>query len=536
MKKIRKYAISTILILTLISGLTGCASKNKDNSSNTTTNSATTAPAVTEAATEDTSDSADTNQSAEPKYGGEVNVAVLNEIDSLDPYVAVAAGTREVMFNVYEGLVKYDATGAVQPAVASDYTISDDSKTYTFTIRKGIKFHNGNEVTAEDVKFSLEKAKTVGTADALVNIDQITTDGDKVTIQLLEPDNDLLPFLTASFSAIIPNGYEDSATTPIGTGPFKFVSYEIQQNLVLEKFTDYWNADKVYLDKVTFKLFADADAAYLELLAGTIDIYPAVETNHYDELKDKYNIVLGYRNMVQLLALNNNVEPFNNAKVRKALNLAIDKDQIVEVLSNGYGTKIGSSVIPGFTKYYDETLADAYQVNIDEAKKLLNEAGYENGFEFTIRAPGNYAFHVQTAELIASQLEQIGVTAKIEQVEWGVWIDDVYTNRNYEATIIGLTGELSPRDWLGRYASTSPKNFINFSDPKYDEVYQKATKEIDDAASVSYYKELQKILSDDAASVFIQDTKFLNVLKSDLSGYQAYPLYVQDLSTVYYTK
>ena len=133
-------------------------------------------------------------------------------------------------------------------------------------------------------------------------------------------------------------------------------------------------------------------------------------------------------------------------------------------------------------------------------------------------------------------MEQVGIKANIEQVEWGVWLDDVYLGRNFEGTVIGITGELSPRDWLGRYESTAPGNFINFSDSNYDAIYKQATSEIDDTKSIDYYKQLQKILSDDSASVFLQDTQFLNVLNKKLSGYQAYPLYVQDLSTVYYTE
>ncbi|MGB8455233.1 MAG: ABC transporter substrate-binding protein [Anaerocolumna sp.] len=483
--------------------------------------------------TQETSDTAD-NQTGKPTYGGEINVACINEIDSLDPYAAVAAGTKEIMFNVFEGLVKYDFNGEIKPAIAESYDISEDFKTYTFHIRKNIRFHNGQELTNKDIIFSLQKAINSATAASLKNIESVTEDGDTVIIQLNKPDNDFLAYLTASFCAIIPDNYEDSAANPIGTGPFKLVSYDVQQSLVLGKFKDYWNADSVYLDKVTFKIYSDENSAYFDLLAGNLDLYPAVETEHYDEVKDKFNIVLGYRNIVQLLALNNAVEPFNNPKVREALNYAIDKDQIIDVMSNGYGVKLGSSVIPGYKKYFNETVSGTYQYNQEKAKSLLKEAGYEGGFEFTVRVPSNYTFHVKTAELIVAQLEQIGIKANIEQVEWGVWLDDVYQNRNFEATIIGLTGELSPKDWLSRYESTASNNFINYSSKAYDELYANALKEMGEEQNIADYKELQQILADDSASVFIQDPQFLNVMDKNLAGYQVYPLYVQDMSTVYY--
>ncbi len=470
-----------------------------------------------------------------PVYGGEITVAVENELDSLDPYMAVAAGTKELLYNIYEGLVKFTPEGDIMPAIAESYEVSDDLKAYTFHIREGIMFHDYTLVGYEDIIYSINKAVENKSSVAFENINFISGNGqNSITINLIEPDNDFLPYLTASFVSVIPNNYENSKEVPIGTGPFKFSSYVVQQELVVEKFEEYWDAENVYLDKINFKLFADANSAFLELLSGAVDLYPSVGIEHYDQLKKDYNISLSYKNIVQLLAFNNDVEPFNNIKVRQAINYVINKNEIIELQSSGYATKIGSPLLPGFKKYYNEELVDYYDVDLKKAEALLNEAGYEDGFEFTIKIPSNYQFHVSTGEIIALQLEQIGITANIQLVEWGSWLEDVYNGRNYDSTIIGLTGELSPRDWLSRYETTSPVNFMNFSSEDFDLKYKEALSIVDDNESVEAYKGLQEIVTSNAPAVFIQDTQFLTVSKKNIGGYVAYPVYIQDMSKVYY--
>ena len=166
--------------------------------------------------------------------------------------------------------------------------------------------------------------------------------------------------------------------------------------------------------------------------------------------------------------------------------------------------------------------------------ELLKEAGYENGFTFTITVPSNYQFHVDTAQVIVEQLKQVGVTAQIQLIEWASWISDVYTARNYESTIIGLDANMTPSNVMFRYVSTDPKNFINYANTEYDAVYAKAIAITNDEEKIAHYKQLQEILAKDAASVFIQAPANIVAVNQKLKGYQFYPVYVQDLSTVYY--
>jgi peptide/nickel transport system substrate-binding protein len=479
-----------------------------------------------------------TTRQAAIKEGGSVVVAVPQNPDFLDPHLAVAAGTEEMFFNVFEGLVKPDDQGDFQPAVASSYRIAPDGSRYTFTLRQGVKFHNGRTVTVDDVKYSIERVAGIGTAKPLnaayKNIKSVDTpDAKTVVINLSMPDADFLGFLTV---AILPRGYNDQNTKPIGTGPFKFVEYVPDRHVVLAKNPDYWQKGIPHLDTVEFRIYADYNAAFLDLKAGNVDIFPRATGEQVEEIGGDYEVVRGAMNLVQLWALNNKRKPFDDVRVRRAVSYAVDPDAIIKAVALGWGDRLGSNMPKAMKKFHADGLESTYKPDIEKAKALLKEAGYPNGFETTITVPSNYTFHVDTAQVLADQLRKAGIKATIRQVEWGVWLDRVYANRDYDSTVIGLTARLSPRDFLGRYQSADTTNFVNYADPKYDETFAKAVKELDDSKRVAYYKDLQKILVDDAASVYIQDPNLIIAKRKTLGGYRIYPLYVQDMASVYYSK
>jgi peptide/nickel transport system substrate-binding protein len=236
------------------------------------------------------------------------------------------------------------------------------------------------------------------------------------------------------------------------------------------------------------------------------------------------------------LALNLNREPFDDVRVRRAMSYAIDKDLLIQAVADGYGTKLGSNMSPVMGKYFKEGLADKYSVNIEKAVELLEEAGYPNGFETTITVPSNYKFHVDTAQVIVEMLKQIGVKAKIEQIEWGVWLDRVYAGRDFDSTIIGFTGKLSAYDILKRYISDYSRNFLNYNNPEYDRLLKAAVKETDTEKSIELYKQAQVILSEDLPAIFLMDPNFIVALQNNLAGYTLYPLYIQDMAVIHYVK
>ncbi|MGG3887993.1 ABC transporter substrate-binding protein [Metabacillus fastidiosus] len=522
---IGKVSLSTILlgfILLLSLFLVACSNSN-DSSDNKSKNEV----------KGGTKTAANTDSS--PQAGGNIVVAIPQDLDFLDPHLAEAAGTREIMFNIFEGLLKANTKGGLDPAIAESYTISDDGLTYTFKLRQGIVFHNGKELTSEDVLYSYTKLAGLKTGKAIyetfANVASIEApDKQTVVIALKEKE---ASFLTALTAAVIPAGYEDSNKNPVGTGPFQFEKYSAGQNIKLKKNENYYIKGLPYLDGVEFRILTDQEAAFLALQSGELDIYPRIGTEKVEQLTSGFESISNPQNLVQLLAFNNKVKPFNDLKVRQAINYAINVDEIIEGVALGKGTKIGSNLSPVLNQYYNDTLEELYPTDIEKAKQLLKEAGLADGFKFTITVPSVYPFHVDTAQVIAYQLEQVGIKATIETVEWGVWLDRVYNGRDYETTIIGLDGKLDPYEILSRYHSTAKNNFLNFKNTKLDEVLIKAKSEVDEATRVELIKEAQKYIAEDAAAVYIMDPNTNVAFKDTIKGYQSYPIYVQDMASVY---
>jgi len=323
------------------------------------------------------SDGTDTTEESGSEYGGEAVVGITQEPALFDPHTAVAAGDKEILFNVFEGLVKCSPEGKFEPALATDYVISDDAATYTFTIRQNVLFHNGETMTPDDVVYSLSRAAGLDTGTPLVTalsgIASVEKKGtDKVVVTLKAPDAELIPFFT---TAIIPASVADIGKTPIGTGPFVFDSYTVGQSVVLTKNTKYWQSSLPYLDKVTFKITADMDAAFLELMSGTIDIFPYLTNDKAQQLTADYNIISGGMNMVQIFALNNAIKPFDYPLVREAMNYAVDRDALIEQVTEGYGNVLMTGMSPAMGEYYDASLDNSYTYDVKKAKELLAEAG-----------------------------------------------------------------------------------------------------------------------------------------------------------------
>lgn len=466
----------------------------------------------------------------------QITIGIPQDLEeSLDPHKAVAAGTKEILFNIFEGLVKPDSDGNLNPAVASDVNISDDGKVYTFTLRENVKFHDGSIVTAEDVKYSIDRCADADNGSLLVpafsNIESVTILDEKtVEVKLVEGDTDFLAYFT---TAIIPKSNANPDTNPIGTGPYKYVSRSPQENFIVEKFNDYWG-EKAHIENVVFKICANADSIVMELQGEGIDMFCRLTSAQVDQLGDNYEIYEGTMNLVQAMYLNNAVAPFDNELVREALCYAVDPQEIMDFTAEGKGTELGSSMFPAFGKYYMPELNDVYTVDYDKAKDLLKQAGYENGFEFTVTVPSNYQPHIDTAQVIVEQLKNINVTAKIELVEWNTWVEDVYTGRQFEATVIGVdASNLTAGALLDRFESTADKNFINYNNAAYDTALNNARTSVDDAEKTKYYKECLTILNDTAANVYIQDLAEFVAINKKYAGYDFYPLYVQDISKLY---
>ena len=480
-------------------------------------------------------------ETGEPVKGGEITVGIAQDLDdSLDPHQTVAAGTREVLFNIFEGLVKPNSDGEMIPAVAEKYTLSEDGTTYTFTLREGVKFHNGQTVTAEDVVYSINRCAAVpegqekplvAAFSAVKSVEAL--DEKTVAVTIAQRDLEFISYMTA---AIIPADYENQDTAPVGTGPFRFVSRTPQQDFVMERFEDYWGAP-AWLDKVTYKICENADALVMNLNGGSIDLCAHLTSAQASQLNQNFQVLEGTMNLVQAIYLNNQAKPFDNQLVRQALCYAIDRQGIMDMVADGHGTAVGSSIYPAFTKYFLPELVDKYPHSVEKAKELLAQAGYPNGFDMTISVPNNYQPHMDTAEVVAEQLREAGIRVTIQPVEWSTWLDTIYNGRQFQATVVGVdAANMTARAMLERFTSDYAKNFINYSNPAYDALFQQAINATDEAAQTDLYKQMETMLADTAANVYIQDLSDLVAMRQDLGGLKFYPIYVLDLSTVYLTQ
>ncbi len=491
----------------------------------------------TAAPAEEAAVTAEAETVSEPEMGGSVTVGISNDLDtSLDPHTSTSAGKREIFYNIFEGLVKSDEDGNFVPALAESYEISDDATLFTFHLRQGVKFHNGSDMTAEDVVYTLDRCRGADTGVALLaayaQIESVTaTDDYTVEIKLSEPNIEFLAYLT---TAVVPSDYDGQDTFPIGTGPFKYKSRSVQENIVLEKNSEYWG-EPAYLDEVVFKIVENTDAMTLAMQSGSIDIAVHRVASDLENIdRAKYDLIETPSNIVQAMYLNNAVEPLNDIRVRQALNYAVNIDDVITMTNDGLGIPLGSSIYPSFGKYFMPELADAYPYDPEKAKSLLKEAGAE-GMSLTITVPSNYTVHVNAAQVIAEELKAVGINAKINLVEWATWLSDVYQGRNFEATVVGFDASyLTARALLERFMSDNAKNMINFNNADYDAAMKAAFAATDDASQTEYYKTAEKILSDEAANVYLMDPNEITVVSKKLGGYVSYPMFVIDMSKVYY--
>ena len=517
----KKQLLSGVMVLLLSASLCACGGSK-------------TAEGTSEAAGESSeAETSNTLSEGTPVPGGSVVYGMTQDLASLDPHVDTDAGTRDVVFNLYEGLVKPTSDGGFIAAVASDYTISDDAKTYTFTLRDGITFHDGTPVTIEDVKYSIDRyAEIQGESSAFSSlVDSVEVQDDKtLVVNLKESYSEFLPMMTI---AIIPQSNEDPAGNPIGTGPFKYVSYTPGQNLELEKYDGYWQEGVPSLDSVEFKFIADVDTAFVELQAGTIDILKYLTSAQAETLGDDYNIVQGSMNLVHAMYLNSAYEPLSKTEVRQALCYAVDRDAINNFIFGGKSHIIGSHMIPAMSKYYEPEAETVYSYDPEKAKELLADAGYADGFDLEITVPSSYSQHVDSAQIIADELSQVGVNVTLNQVEWSTWLQDVYKGGNFQATVIGFDGTLAPSDWLKKYVTDDAKNFMHYSNTEYDDVFNTAYTTVDDDVKVENYKKAQMILAEDAAAVYIEDPANLVAVSKKFGGYTFYPTAAEDMSLLY---
>ncbi len=459
-------------------------------------------------------------------------VGVVLEPPHLDPTAGAAAAIDEVVYaNVFEGLTRIGPKGEVLPALAESWTISDDGKVYTFKLHTGVKFHDGSDFNADDVKFSLDRARAENSTNAqkglFAAIDTVeVVDPATVKIALKNPQGSFLYNMGWGDAVIVaPESAETNKEKPIGTGPFKFENWAKGSSITITKNADYWG-EPVALEKAEFRIIPDAAAAIPALLSGDVQAFPFTPPDAVAQIKDdpRFKVAIGSTEGETVLSTNNKKPPFDNLKVRQAIAHAIDRQAIIDGGSAGYGTPIGSHFAPHNPAYMD--LTGTYPHDVEKAKALLKEAGFENGIKATLKLPP-VPYARQGGEIIASQLRDIGIELEIIPVEWADWLKQVFTDKDYDLTIVSHT---EPND-IDIYSRKD--YYFNYDNPAFDKVIAELNLTSDEAKRAELYKQAQKILADDAVNGFLFELPKIGVWDAKVEGlWENAPIQANDLTKV----
>ncbi len=465
----------------------------------------------------------------------DITVGMVLEPPGLDPTSGNAAATDEVTYaNIFEGLTRIDSAGAVQPDLAKSWDISADGLTYTFHLHDGVKFHDGTPLTADVVKFSLDRTTAPGSTNGqkqlFAAIDKVdVVDPLTVRVTLKHPQGNLLYNLGWGDAEIVaPNSADHNATLPVGTGPFKFVDWIKGDRVDLVRNPNYWGTP-AKLDHATFKFISDPTAAFAAMMAGDVDAFPnfpAPETLAQFKSDPRIAVVIGTTEGETILAMNNGKKPFDDLKVRQALSYAIDRKAIIDGAMFGYGTPIGSHYSPADPGYVD--LTGMYAYNPEKAKELLKEAGYPDGFKATLKLPPP-SYARRGGEIIAQQLKAIGVDVQIIPVEWAQWISDVFTNKDYELTIVSHT---EPADYV-IYARDN--YYFNYHSDAVKRLVDELNVTTEPAQRNAIIGDIQKQIANDAVNVFLFELPKLGVWNAKIKGLWANsPIQANDLTKVFW--
>lgn len=456
----------------------------------------------------------------------------------LDSSLNAAAAIREITYqNIYESLTRIDRNGKIVPGLAESWTVSPDGKEYVFKLRSGVKFHDGEAFDAEDVKFSIDRLIAPGPDNKIpaknlyVSIDKVeVVDPLTVKITMKNPDAFILFNLGVADAAMVdPKSQPTNGTNPVGTGAFKFKERKEGDSLTLVKADTYRNPSAIKLNTVTFKFVKDPSAQINALLAGDVDTFPGFQAPELvGRLKsdNRFAVVIGSTQGETILSTNNGEgKPMAKLEVRQAIAHAINRDELVAAES-GFAIPIGSHFSPADPAYVD--LTKTYPFDLEKAKALMKAAGYENGFEATLKLPP-VGYAKRAGEVMVSQLGKIGIKLSIVQLEWPQWLSEVFRERNYDFTIVAHTEAYD----IDRYARDG--YYWNYKSEPFRAVYREMVATVDEAKRADLLKQLQTIIAKDAVNGYLFQLAKIGVWNKDLVGmWENSPTPSIDLTEVYW--
>ncbi len=461
-----------------------------------------------------------------------ITLAMTLEPVGLDPTAAAASAIAEItLYNIYETLTKINSDGTVSPLLAESWEISPDLRTYTFKLRKGVKFQNGELFNAQAVKFAFNRAggekstnkdkRTFASMETVAAIDEHT-----VVIVNKELDPDFL-FLMGQATAIIvePKSADTNVTKPVGTGPYTLGNWVKGSSVVLNKWDGYRNAASIKLKRANFRFISDPAAQVAAMLAGDVDAFPRITPRSVPQFKTnpKFQVVISGSRAKTILAINNKKKPLDDVRVRRAISAAIDRKAVIEGAGDGYGAPIGSHYVPGAFGYVDTTGVNPF--NIEKARALLKEAGVTS-LDLTMTLPPP-PYARQGGEVIAAQLAKVGIKVKLENVEWAQWLSGTFGAKNYDLTIIS---HVEPFD-LGNFSK--PDYYWGYQSAQFDKLFNQIKNSPRPADRAKLLGDVQRLLADDAVHGFLYQPQWITVAHKGIKGlWKDMPIFVNDLSVM----
>lgn len=478
---------------------------------------------------------------------------------SLD-FASVSDGeSSRVTKNIYESLLDYDKDSfEVVPGLAHDWEVSDDGLTYTFFLEEGVKFHDGTDFNAEAVKINFERwsdpdhkygfkddeyiyplyGSMFGgyKGDEGHLIKEINVKGYyEIEFVLNEPLGSFLQNMAMHYFAITsPAALEkygpEINENPVGTGPFKFVSWTKDDQIVLEKNEDYRKEGLPKLDKVIYKVIPDNAARLIALKSGEVDIIDDVNPDDAAGIEADDNLQLYTRseNNVGYLGFNNQKEPLNNKLVRQAINYAIDKQSIIDALYSGYATPAKNLIPPNYLGYNDDV--KGYDYDPEKAKELLAEAGYKDGFDIDLWVmPVSRPYMPdpeKVSEIVQNNLDQVGIKVNIVREEWAPYLEKT-SKGEQELYLLGWSGSNGDPDYffdsLLHSKSIGGENRNFYDNKEADKLFDQAKLTVDQEERANFYKQAQELLNEDAPSALLVHSKPLVAAKSGVKNFVPHP-------------
>ncbi|MEW6704493.1 MAG: ABC transporter substrate-binding protein [Pseudomonadota bacterium] len=463
-----------------------------------------------------------------------VTLAMTLEPPGLDPTAGAASAIAEIVhYNVLETLTKIGPDGRVSPLLAERWTVSPDLKAWTFQLKKGVRFHNGEPFDSATVKYAFERAVAQGSTNkdkaTFANIEAISAQDPHTLVLLLKnPAPDLLFQLGQATASIVePKSAATNATQPVGTGPYRLQSWAKGSQIVLARWDGYRDAPRIKIRRAVFRFINDPAAQVASLLSGDVDAFPRVAAGRsLEQFKadKRFQVLVGGSRAKTILALNNKKKPFDDVRVRRAIAAAVDRKAVIEGAADGFGVPIGSHYVPGAPGYVDTTGVNPHDP--EKAKALLKEAGVSAPLEVSIKLPPT-PYARQGGEVIAAQLAKVGIQAKLENVEWALWLSGVYANKNYDMTIIS---HVEPLDF-GNYAK--PGYYWGYESPRFNALWARINNTGNADERARLMGEAQKLIADDSPNVFLYQPQWITVAKARLKGlWQDMPVFANDLSAL----